>query len=675
MHTIGYNQCRIFVVMLAMFFATIIVIGIFYNDYFSFVPNDGDDDFWDEEAQLRYVSYDALNVSAAVDERLLVRRVRDPCVAPYELACGRWTANGSYLHDNAMVLHARRLHRAVAHASSAHPWVSAVFAQCMQQMVAPYDSASIGAILQLLEDVECDAALSASPNNPDRAISCNLQRIQRMAERGIFVFFLWQNGSAPFIEPSPWTSSAWHPQLTKLACAISAANGDTNECIVAVDTMLSATAHIAASRSPQPGTQSSYSARVWADATRSQLPLRGLPHVWSDANFQLMLRALAMPAAATFLRAAAAADALMYVGLPAHHISYGSVQFGADAAARHLLSTLERAHPPALYGWGALGSSLFLAAAGSEHDERLHPAATDSCLLALGDIYPRAVGALIAPPRATIDRVRAAFAAIQRAFADKLAASTMFKPAFRDLMAARVRDMALWLDDDDEKTEGHPEIGATFVASALAARRANWLRASLGNNSGRGDVGNYNFHAETLNALYMPQHNAVYAPTGLLLQPFLSADADVETLYGRLGAVLAHEAAHVLDRFALQRATLISGEDFRLLANMFKCFSNALQPDIRFDEREMYPDMLGFELAYRACVAAGGCATPERRNAFFFLYGQTLCANRGTASAAYDTHASARDRVTAAATMAVGADGRGFGALQWACYDPPTCSF
>lgn len=657
---VKYNECRIFIIILSIFFSLILGIGIFYQPYLNYVPDDGDNDFW-EDRRLHYLTYDALLVTTTIDDRLRIRKVRDPCASPYELACGGWTGNGSYLHDNAMIRHAQRLHRAISHASSSHPWASTAFAQCMQQMVTPYDSASIGVIEKVLQEMEQRATSSDT-------VTANLQRLQSLAEHALFPLFLWQNNSAPFLEPSLWLSP-WHPRLTKLACSISADSGNTNECIVAVDTLLATTQHF--TKTPS---SSSYSLSQWTASTRSAIPLSegAVEHVqvWSDPNFQLLLRSLTMRSAVIFIRAAAVADMLLYVGLPDHHLQYGSVQFGADAAARHLLSTLERTHPPALYGWGAAGSALFLAEEGEEDD--LHPSSTDSCLLALGDILPHVVARLIEPEPNITATVQSLFASLKKELIVKLDHSSMLKPSFIQSMRKRIGDMELWLEDGRAGVNESVLLQSrAFVDTALQARRFNWLRAS--NGSVRGDVGNFNFHAETLNAVYLPESNAIYLPPGLLLSPFLprhGESLDVELLYARLGVIVAHEMAHSLNRFTLQKLRLASGEDFRLLSNMLKCFSNAIE---HFEEKETYPDIVGVEIAYRACQRSKGCGSGEARNRFFLLYGQTMCSNRVHQD--FEIHQTARERVNAAISMATDADGHGFGAVQWSCFEPPTCSF
>lgn len=652
---VSENEVRIGIILLAIFFSLIIGIGIFYDPYLHYVPDDGDADFW-EDRRLQLITYDGIAVSTSIDDQLRIPRIRDPCVSPYELACGKWRGNGSYLHDNAMILHAKRLHRAVSHASSSHPWVSAAYHQCMKQMVSPYDSASIGVIERVLSEMEHRVT------SKDVA-TANVQRLQALAEKAMFPIFLWQNNSEPFFEPSLWLNP-WHPMLTKLACSISVENGDTNECIVAIETFLATTHHFAKTNS-----LSTYSLAQWKTSTKGSLFIEAERiKVWSDPNFQLLIRAMSIRSAAIFIRAAAAADMLLYTGLPNHHLQYGSVQFGADAAARHLLSTLEKSHPPSLYGWGAVGSLFFLAE--EENDDGMHPSSTDSCLLALSDVLPHAVAGLIQPEANTTITIINLYKNLQGTFLKKIDRTTMFKRPFIDIMTQRVQTMELWMDDVNVN-ETNSLVEETFVGTAMNARRFNWLRAS--NGSVRGDVGNYNFHAETLNAEYLFDANAIYLPVGLTLPPFLprkSETIDVELLYARLGVIIAHEMAHLFNRFLLQKARLASGEEFRLLSNMLKCFGNAIE---RFDERETFPDMLGFEIAYQACQTAGGCATGESRNRFFLLYAQTMCSNRP--HAVYEVHQTAQERVNAASLMAFDTNGRGFAALQWSCFDPPTCSF
>ena len=149
--------------------------------------------------------------------------------------------------------------------------------------------------------------------------------------------------------------------------------------------------------------------------------------------------------------------------------------------------------------------------------------------------------------------------------------------------------------------------------------------------------------AQTVNAFYNPQFNAITFPAGILEPPFFDIDADPALNYGAIGAVIGHEMGHGFDDQGSKsdargvQENWWTDEDrqrFEAKAERLVAQYSAYEPvpgtfiDGRFTLGENIGDLGGINIAYHAYRASlGGEEAPvidgltgDQR--FFLAYAQ-----------------------------------------------------
>lgn len=642
-HVSGYYNEHLFV-YLSIFALLALAMGIADRQLVG--DNLTRDDLFYESGVVYRVDYvQTANVSTGVDERMLAP-VPDPCGAPYDMVCARWRKSGSYLVDNARAIHDRRMTRALTHSAVKHPFLSTLYSQCLAHLVDPLSKASALFLRHVV--AECE------PHGPSSSeLEANLGRLACYERRAVFPLLDWRHAR---VQLSTWADAgAWGDALVADACGVLAnmEMGSAEECAAAVHSTLNILKHLSAAPSEQ---RIMYA--EWRAMTHGIIALReangttpDTVTLWNREMAVFALSALGQAVTRWFVRAAAVGDMLQYAGHPAYFTTYST-------ATSLNLGAAERAHPPSVYGWGPAGyAQIMVPRASAESDD--HPDMMNVCLDGVGELLPQAIDAMIYPKNATVEAARAVIEAVRAAYIASIQASDALTPSFKATVTALLSEMEVAIGN--HRTVDIAAHGATFLESALLARaynRAQGAAAMPGS-----------FHFDTFNAMYDPARNRMFIPTLLLLSPFFNASDAAELHYGRLGVLAGHEMGHVFDRFALQKAGRVSGEDFRILSNALRCFSNG---HASFNEHETLPDVMGFEMALRACQRAGACATPRARMTFFAVYGQTLCENRDNG---FGLHNAPADRLAIVSALARNADLSGFAASVWSCARPSTCAF
>lgn len=88
--------------------------------------------------------------------------------------------------------------------------------------------------------------------------------------------------------------------------------------------------------------------------------------------------------------------------------------------------------------------------------------------------------------------------------------------------------------------------GGTYVENIYSVLKENdRIMADLLN--GEATIDDISFSAYTVNAMYMPNHNAIVLPAGILRKPIFDPDASYEENYGAIGYVIGHEISHAFD--------------------------------------------------------------------------------------------------------------------------------
>jgi putative endopeptidase len=91
------------------------------------------------------------------------------------------------------------------------------------------------------------------------------------------------------------------------------------------------------------------------------------------------------------------------------------------------------------------------------------------------------------------------------------------------------------------------EIDATDLMGNVRQLRAYFEADAIARLSQPTDRDEWFSPAQTVNAFYNPQFNAITFPAGILEPPFFNADADPAVNYGAIGAVIGHEMGHGFD--------------------------------------------------------------------------------------------------------------------------------
>ena len=91
------------------------------------------------------------------------------------------------------------------------------------------------------------------------------------------------------------------------------------------------------------------------------------------------------------------------------------------------------------------------------------------------------------------------------------------------------------------------EIDATDLMGNVRQLRAYFEADAIARLSQPTDRDEWFSPAQTVNAFYNPQFNAITFPAGILEPPFFNPDADPAVNYGAIGAVIGHEMGHGFD--------------------------------------------------------------------------------------------------------------------------------
>ena len=639
-HVSGYYNRDLFVYLL-IFSLLVIACGMVDRQFVG--DNLTRDDLFYESGVVYRVDYiQTANVSTCVDERMVVP-VGNPCKTPYDMVCSKWKKSGSYLVDNARAIHDRRLTRALTHSAVKHPFLSTLYTQCLAHLGDPLGKEAL-TYMELLVN-QCE------PKHPTSEIDDNMARLACYEKHAIFPLLDWRDER---VQLSMWADApSWSESLVKDSCGVlekmRIGNG---KCMDSVHSALNILKHVASTVN-----EAKITYEEWKTMVNGRIALEKngtTPEtvvLWNKEMMLFVTSALAQPTFKWLLRAAAVGDMLQYAGHPDYFTMYSVVSSLNLAAA-------ERAHPPSVYGWGPMGYSQIMVPKSIEEGED-HPDMMNVCLDGVGELLPQAIDQMIYPKSATVERVHALIHSIKEAYVASIEASDTLKESFKEAVVARFSDMEVVIGNN--RPIHITDHGVTFLESALIARVYNRKQGSLAMPG--------NFHFDTFNAIYDPVRNRVFIPTLLTLSPFFNASDPIELQYGRLGALVGHEMGHFFNRFVLQKFGLVSGEDFRILSNSLRCFENGYAA---FNEEETLPDVMGFEMALRACQRAKGCSDGRAKMAFFAVYGQTLCENRDNG---FGAHNAPADRVYMTTMLARNADQTGFSASLWSCSNPYTCAF
>lgn len=643
MHT--YHQRDIFIYL--MIFALLILgCGVYYREWLGSEIRESDPLFFEMSGVYKKTYVQTANVSSGVDMRMIAP-VRNPCKAPYDIVCSAWVKDGSYLISNALAIHNRRVERAVKHSTMRHPWVSALWNQCTLQLLEPLDDISIQFIKKTIYDCEPPSNISM--------VEQNLHRIACFEQQGLFPLLDWRHNR---VQLSPWTVENWGSQMITDSCEVLSilTEEDSNNCAKGVTANLNILKHAVSTANEKKILLSE-----WNTLVRNRIVLPGnlttQITLWNREMFSFLLTAMENANFRYLLQTAVISDLLQYTGHP-HYFTMYSMVTSLELASD------ERAFPPSIYGWGPAGYSQIMLSKEremrDEGDETMHPDILNVCLSAIGDIYPQGIDQLIYPKQHVIERANAIVQSIRAAFVAAVSESTVLTSRFKNTAVEILETMEIHIGNQAQ--EKITERGATFAESVLISRRLNRRIEHL-------DMPG-NFHFDTFNAIYDPVRNHIFLPVSMVLQPYFSANDTIELQYGRFGVLVAHEIAHMFNRFVLQAAGKMPGEDFRIFSNSMNCFFAAYRG---FDEQETLPDVLGFEMALQACQRAKGCLQAKEKMMFFSVYGQTMCSNRQ--HVASDPHRRPEFRVNTASLLARNLDGTGFAANLWYCSEPYSCAF
>lgn len=604
-----------------------------------------DDLFYESGIVYRVDYMQTANVSTGVDERMITS-VNNPCRNPYAMVCSKWTKSGSYLVDNARAIHDRRLQKALVHSSINHPFLSSLYQQCIMHLT---DADTVARSFEFMQGVVQSCEL---PNDlPVAELDGNLARLRCYARHAIFPLLDWRD---VHVQPSPWMTSDWPDVLIRDTCETLRVMPFGTGCDEGVHSSLNVLKHISSVVNEQKITP-----EQWITMTHGQLPLNTTENsyitVWNREMMLLLLNALSQPSFKWLIRAAAVGDMLQYTGGPAgkYFTMYSTV-------TSLNLANAERTHPPSVYGWGPTGYAQIMVPRDVEEEAEYHPDVMNVCLDGVGDLLPQVIDRMIYPKPEVLQKANEMIENIRSTYINVIQNSDVLKASFKETMIKLLSSMEIVIGNNR-----HVHIeqrGDTFLELALIARAFN-----RDNHEAQEMPGN--FHFDTFNAMYNPTRNRIFIPTLLLLSPFFNASDADELHYGRLGMLVAHEMGHIFNRFQLQRDRRMSGEDFRIYSNALRCFENSYEA---FNEKETLPDVMGFEMALRACQRQGSCLDPRKKMLFFAVYGQTMCENRDNG---FGVHNAPWDRVYINSMLARNEDGTGFASSVWSCSKPSSCAF
>lgn len=106
---------------------------------------------------------------------------------------------------------------------------------------------------------------------------------------------------------------------------------------------------------------------------------------------------------------------------------------------------------------------------------------------------------------------------------------------------AKVGHPARWIDYSDVEVDA-----ADVVGNVISAAVAEWNRDVKEIDEGP-DPEKWHMTPQTVNAYYHPLENVICFPAAILQPPFFSAERDMATNFGAIGAVIGHEIGHGFD--------------------------------------------------------------------------------------------------------------------------------
>jgi putative endopeptidase len=319
----------------------------------------------------------------------------------------------------------------------------------------------------------------------------------------------------------------------------------------------------------------------------------------------------------------------------------------------------------------------------SDGDTVAAPSHAESCTDLVTEAWsPQIITAFIAtelptPVRAQIDTM---VTHVRRTARELIAAAPGITDSTRAARLAKLDALRLHIGAPASSATNHADHAAAIRATfheTLALARDQPLRAALRLAAGR-DTGAY-WPIDPLRpyAMYEPITNSVFVTAALLTPPIVPTNADLATLYGGAGSIIAHELTHALDeveRDAQRRRGArrwLTVEDSTRVATTLRRLRTQYQRDARRPwtaspavnaERtanENFADLGGLQLAYAAFERAGltrtlatkpraplGAQTPGQR--FFVAWARlyrAITASSSSDGGRYDSHAPPKWRV------------------------------
>ncbi|MDQ3695137.1 MAG: M13 family metallopeptidase [Chloroflexota bacterium] len=171
-------------------------------------------------------------------------------------------------------------------------------------------------------------------------------------------------------------------------------------------------------------------------------------------------------------------------------------------------------------------------------------------LALLNQVYPDAVGQLYVaehfPPEAK-EQIETLVDELVIAFGDRLELIDWMSEETKATAREKLANLGIQVGYPDVwQTYEEAELEDSYVLSALSAQNTE-VRESYAEAGGPVDKTEWTVAAQTVNAFYSPQRNAIVFPAGILQAPFFDYQADPASNYGAIGFVIGHEITHGFD--------------------------------------------------------------------------------------------------------------------------------
>lgn len=171
-------------------------------------------------------------------------------------------------------------------------------------------------------------------------------------------------------------------------------------------------------------------------------------------------------------------------------------------------------------------------------------------LALLNQVYPDAVGQLYVaehfPPEAK-EQIETLVDELVISFGDRLERIDWMSEETKVTAREKLGNLGVQVGYPDVwQTYEEAAVEDAYVLSALSAQNAE-VRESYAEAGGPVDKTEWTVPAQTVNAFYSPQRNAIVFPAGILQAPFFDYQADPASNYGAIGFVIGHEITHGFD--------------------------------------------------------------------------------------------------------------------------------